>query len=138
MRHRMDYNRLGRSPSHRKAMLSAMVNSLIEKKRITTTIVKAKEARKLAEKMVTVARKGTLQARRNILSVLKNPATVRMLMDDIASQYKERAGGYTRIIKTGKCRIGDGSELALLEWIGIAAPQKKKKSKEQKEKASAK
>jgi len=129
MRHKKDYKKLGRTSSHRAAMLSALVSSLILKKRITTTIAKAKEARRLAEKLVTVARKGTLQSRRYALSVLKKPAIVKVLFNEVIPQYKERSGGYTRIIKTGKYRVGDGSELAFLEWIGIAIPQKKKKKK---------
>ncbi len=118
MRHRKHTFKIGRSGAHRKAMLANMVSSLIisEKGEIKTTITKAKEARRLAEKMVTRAKKGDLHSRRIAISKLRDKEAVSLLFDDIASRYQERNGGYTRIIKIGK-RLGDAAEMCILQWI---------------------
>ncbi len=128
MRHNIDHRKLGRTAAHRKAMLSNMVTSLFERERITTTTVKAKEARRVAEKMITFARKGDLAARRHVARTVKDPAVLRKLFDDIAPRYAERPGGYTRILKTG-IRKGDAAQTAILELVGKDdKPRGKKKS----------
>jgi len=107
-------------------MLANLVCSLIFEKRITTTLVKAKAMRQLAEKMVTLAKRGTLAARRRAVSVLHQKDVVKMLFADIAPQCQDRNGGYTRIVKLARCR-SDGATLAIVEWISIRAVDKKKK-----------
>lgn len=126
MRHRKKVIKLGRSASHRKAMLSALVCGLIKSRRIKTTLQKAKQARMLAEKMVTLGKHGTLAARRFAIQKLMKIDEVDMLFKDIAPQFSSRQGGYTRIIKIGK-RASDGAEMAFLEWTGIAIPDRTKK-----------
>jgi len=127
MRHQVRDKKLGRSSSHRKALMASLVCHLIEEKRIKTTLMKAKEARRVAEKMVTLGLKGTLAARRQAISTLRRPERVATLFDDIAPQFKERPGGYTRITKLGQ-RRSDGSEMAILEWVGVDAPDKTRKT----------
>ena len=128
MRHNIDHKKLGRTAAHRKAMLSNMVTSLFERERITTTTVKAREAKRLAEKMITFARKGDLAARRHVARTLKDPAVLKKLFDDIAPRYVDRPGGYTRVLKTG-IRKGDAAQTAILELVGKDdKPRGKKKS----------
>jgi len=110
--------------------MASLVCGLISEKRITTTLAKAKQAGSLAEKMVTLGKKATLSARRRAISRLRREAAVAILFDDVAPQFDGRAGGYTRIVKLGR-RSSDGSEMALLEWVGIAAVSKKKKKKKE-------
>jgi len=126
MRHKKNDKKLGRTTAHRRATVSALVCALIAEKRIKTTLAKAKTARSVADRMVTLGRKGTLAARRQALSVLDSRKNVSELFDTIAPGIAERRGGYTRIVKLGR-RGGDGSEMALLEWVDIAAPDKKRK-----------
>jgi len=128
MRHNIDHKKLGRTASHRKAMLSNMVTSLFERERIETTTVKAKEAKRLAEKMITFARKGDLAARRHVARTVKDPVVLRKLFDDIAPRYVDRPGGYTRVLKTG-VRKGDAAQTAILELVGKDdKPRGKKKN----------
>lgn len=101
--------------------MCAMVNGLIVRGRIKTTLPKAKQARRLAERMVTIGRKGGLASRRLAASRLKNPAAVRKLFDSVVPSLEGRQGGYTRIIKVGQ-RRGDGAEMCLLEWTGGLDP----------------
>jgi len=117
MRHRKKTVKLGRTSSHRESMLSSMVCSLIKERRIETTLAKAKAARSYAEKMVTLGKRGDLAARRRAISKLKQRDAVQILWDEIAPNFKERNGGYTRIYKLGKRR--DSTEMALLEWVGM-------------------
>jgi large subunit ribosomal protein L17 len=124
----MDHKNLSRTASHRKAMLSNMVTSLFERERIETTTVKAKEAKRLAEKIITFARKGDLSARRHVARTVKNPVVLRKLFDDIAPRYVDRPGGYTRVLKTG-VRKGDAAKTAILELVGKNdKPRGKKKT----------
>ncbi len=116
MRHRVSKIKLGRRGAHRDSMLANMVCSLIKERRIKTTLSKAKVARSLAEKMVTLGKKGTLSARRQALAKLKNPDQVKVLFEEIAPGFASRAGGYTRITKLGP-RMSDASEMAILEWV---------------------
>lgn len=108
--------------------MAALVCGLIERKRIKTTLSKAKEARRVAEKLVTTARKGTLAARRLAIAELHREAVVTELFEAIVPAFEGRQGGYTRIVKLGQ-RSSDGSEMALLEWVDIKPPEKKKRVK---------
>ena len=128
MRHRRTVTKLGRTSAHRKVLLASLVCNLIEQKRIKTTLAKAKQAKSLAEKMVTLARKGTLAARRRAIAKLSQRKHVATLFDDIVPLLNGRHGGYTRIVKLGK-RGSDGSEMVVLEWINITPVRKKKKKK---------
>lgn len=121
MRHKAKSIRLGRTSAHRKATVSALVRALITEQRIKTTLSKAKLARTDAEKMVTLARKGTLAARRRVVSALSDGRHVKALFDVIVPQCKGRSGGYTRIVKLGR-RPSDSSEMAIIEWIGAPSP----------------
>ncbi len=126
MRHKIVSSTFGRSSSHRKAMLSAVVCGLISEKRITTTLKRAKSARSLAEKMVTLGKAGTLAARRRAVSILRRKSAVDILFNDIAPKCQDRAGGYVRITRMGQ-RRGDRSDMALMEWVAVNPVDKKKK-----------
>ena len=122
MRHRKRTVKLGRTSAHRKELLANLVCALIEHKRIRTTVAKAKAARPLAEKMVTLGKKGTLAHRRRAIATLRRPEVVRELFDRIAPVFADRPGGYTRIVRLGT-RSSDGAEMAILEWVEtISAP----------------
>jgi len=122
MRHRKRTVKLGRTSAHRNELLANLVCALIDNKRIKTTLPKAKATRSLAEKMVTLGKKGTLASRRQAISTLKQVDSVKELFDSIAPTFADRAGGYTRIVKLGR-RMSDSSEMVLLEWVdSIAAP----------------
>lgn len=123
MRHLKRTAKLGRTGTHRNAMLTNMVCSLIIHKRITTTLAKARAARSVAEKMVTLGKKGTLHSRRLASSRLHQEDAVKILFTEIAPAHKDRRGGYTRIIKLGQ-RQGDASQLAILEFVegAVTAP----------------
>ena len=122
MRHRKRTVKLGRTSAHRNELLANLVCALIDNKRIKTTGPKAKAARSLAEKMVTLGKKGTLAARRQAIATLKQEKSVRELFDNVAPTFADRAGGYTRIIKLGR-RMSDSSDMVLLEWVeSVAAP----------------
>ena len=119
MRHQKKTVKLGRTAEHRKVMLANQVCSLIEHQRIKTTLAKAKAVRPLAEKMVTLGKKGSLHARRTALSVLRQADAVKKLFDDIAPRAAERNGGYTRIVKLG-ARKSDSAPVAFIEWVDAA------------------
>jgi len=116
MRHRKHTFKVGRTTSHRNAMLANAVCSLIQHNRIQTTLVKAKEIRRDADKAVSLAKIGTLHARRIAIARLHQPETVATLFNEIAPQFKNRKGGYTRIMKLGP-RRGDGAEMAIIEFV---------------------
>ena len=116
MRHHRIAKKFGRSTSHRKALMSSLVTNLILQSSIKTTLPKAKQARKDAEKIVTLARKGTLAARRLAASRLQQPVAVQKLFDSVVPSMDGRKGGYTRILKLGQ-RSSDGSEMCLLQWV---------------------
>ena len=129
MRHRKRTVKLGRTSAHRDALLASLVCNLIIFKRIHTTLPKAKAARSLAEKMVTLGKKATLAARRRAVSKLHRPELVKALFDTVAPAFKDRAGGYTRIVRLGPQR-SDNAEMAILEWVNyIPQPPKKRKKK---------
>lgn len=122
MRHRKKTVKLGRTSAHRNELLANLVCALIDNKRIKTTHPKAKAARSLAEKMVTLGKKGSLASRRQAIATLKQKDSVKELFDNVAPAFADRAGGYTRIVKLGR-RISDSSEMVLLEWVDtVAAP----------------
>ncbi|OQY07988.1 MAG: 50S ribosomal protein L17 [Planctomycetales bacterium 4572_13] len=131
MRHRVAGRHLSRTSEHRLALRRNMVASLFEHETISTTVQKAKEVRGFAEKLITLAKKGTLPARRRAIAMLNNRAiyaeedgkmvkkgtVVGKLFSEIGPRYLERSGGYTRIIKLSKCRLGDGGKLVLLQLV---------------------
>ena len=117
MRHRKAGRKLGRTTSHRKAMLRNMVTSLLEHERIVTTVPKAKETRRVVDKMITLAKRGDLHARRQAYAYIRSKDIVAKLFDEIQTQYADRQGGYTRIIRTGT-RHGDAAPMAILELVG--------------------
>ena len=123
MRHQRVMKKFGRSTEHRKMLMKSLVTNLILAESIKTTLPKAKEARKDAEKMVTIAKKGDLAARRLASSRLTEPKAVQKLFAEIAPAMKDRQGGYTRIVKLG-ARKGDAAEMCILQWVtaGKAAP----------------
>jgi large subunit ribosomal protein L17 len=126
MRHCKRTAKLGRTGEHRNAMLANMVCSLILHKRITTTLAKAKAARSVAEKMVTFGKSGTLHHRRLAVARLHQEEAVRLLFKEIAPTFKDRPGGYTRIVKLEQ-RPGDAAPKAILEWVeGVAVPAPEK------------
>src|SRR5688572_20311164 len=120
MRHRKRTAKLGRTSSHRNAMLANLVCSLIVHKRVTTTLAKAKAARSVAEKMVTLGKGGTLHDRRLAAARLHQEDAVKILFNEIAPSQKTRNGGYTRIVKLQR-RQGDAAEVAILEWVDLGA-----------------
>ena len=127
MRHRKNTVKLGRTTSQRAALFSSLVCNLILAKRIATTLAKARAARRLAEKMVTVGKQGTLAARRQALAFLRLEAAVNELFGAVAPAMKDRAGGYTRIVKLGQ-RMSDSSEMCLLEWVDFVPKAPKAKA----------
>lgn len=119
MRHLKRTAKLGRQFEHRNALLANLVCSLIKHKRITTTLAKAKAARSVAEKMVTLGKGGTIHHRRLAAARLHQEDAVRILFNEIAPTQKERHGGYTRIVRLNQ-RSGDAAQLAILEWVDMA------------------
>jgi len=117
MKHKVAGRKLGRNPSHRKAMLRNIVTSLLEHERIVTTVPKAKEVRRIADKMITLGKRGDLHARRQALSYIRTKDIVAKLFDELSEQYADRQGGYTRIIRTGT-RYGDAAPMAIVELVG--------------------
>lgn len=136
MRHAKKFNHLGRKTAHRKALLMNMANSLIEHKRIFTTVAKAKALRVYIEPLITKSKDNTTHNRRTVFSYLKNKYAVTELFDTVAVKIGDRPGGYTRVIKTG-FRQGDGAETAMIELVdfnttytqGKAAAKSKKRSR---------
>ena len=120
MRHLKRTAKLGRTGTHRNAMLANMVCSLIKHKRITTSLAKAKAARSVAEKMVTLGKSGTLHDRRLAVARLHQEDVVKILFNEIAPSQKDRRGGYTRIIRMNQ-RQGDAAQRAILEWVDLGA-----------------
>lgn len=116
MRHRMNLRRLGRFGSHRRAMLGNMAASLFVEGRIVTTVTRAKELRRVAEKLITKAKSGTLADRRMVISRMPHKAAVCELFENLAPRFGDRNGGYTRIIKLGN-RVGDASPMAVIELV---------------------
>lgn len=116
MRHKVQGRKFGREKGHRKALLRNLVKSLVLHERITTTVSKAKETRKLAERIITYGKKGTVHHRRLAFSVLQNRELVKKVFDEIAPKYQNREGGYTRVLKKGY-RRGDCAPMAIIEFV---------------------
>ncbi len=116
MRHNKKFNHLSRTSTHRKALLSNMANSLIEHKRITTTVAKAKALRMYVEPLITKAKNDTTHSRRTVFSHLQNKEAVSELFREVAEKIADRPGGYTRILKTGT-RLGDNAEMCIIELV---------------------
>ncbi|MEM9046039.1 MAG: 50S ribosomal protein L17 [Pseudomonadota bacterium] len=116
MRHGNGYRKLNRTHEHRKAMFANMACSLIEHEQIKTTLPKAKELRRIADKLITLAKRGDLHARRLAASQMKQEAAVKKLFDVLGDRYKERPGGYTRVLKAG-FRYGDMAPMAIIELV---------------------
>jgi large subunit ribosomal protein L17 len=135
MRHQKKTLKLGLTAAHRKALLANQVCSLIEHQRIKTTLAKAKAVRPLAEKMVTLGKKGSLHARRTALAVLRQKGAVKKLFEDIAPRSAGRNGGYTRIVKLG-ARKSDAAAVAFIEWVDaplvVEEPEQEEKEKKRK------
>lgn len=116
MNHRINQRRLGRYGSHRHAMLGNLAASLFVEGSIITTVTRAKEVRKVAERMITKAKSGTLHDRRLVISRMPHKMAVNRLFNDLAPKYRERHGGYTRIVKLG-ARVGDASQMAVIQLV---------------------
>ena len=133
--------KLGRTTDHRRAMLRGLVTYLFENGKVETTVTRAKEVRAMAEKMITIAKEGSLHSRRQVLAYVTNEDVVKKLFDEIAPEYQDVRGGYTRVIKTG-ARRGDAAEMAIIELVEPKAaeekPVKKTAAKAAKKTASTK
>jgi len=116
MRHGNGYRKLNRTHEHRKAMFSNMACSLIEHEQIKTTLPKAKELRRIADKLITLAKRGDLHARRLAAAQIKQEPAVKKLFDTLGERYKDRSGGYTRVLKAG-FRYGDMAPMAIIELV---------------------
>lgn len=116
MRHGKRFNHLGRTSTHRKAMLSNMASSLIMHKRISTTLAKAKELRKYVEPLITRSKEDTTHSRRTVFSYLQDKESLKVLFEEVSEKVQSRPGGYTRIIKTGN-RLGDNAEMCIIELV---------------------
>ena len=126
MRHRKDHRKLSRTAPHRKAVLRNLVTALFQFERIETTVAKAKETRRLAERLITFGKRGDLAARRHVARFVTRPAVTTQLFATIAPWYAERPGGYTRIIRLGP-RLGDAGETAYLELVKSAEQKEKER-----------
>lgn len=133
MRHRVDGRLFGRTANQRKALLRGIVSSLIEHQRIETTLAKAKEAKKIAEKIITLGIRGDLHAKRLALSYIPNRAVVSKLFNEIAQRFSGRNGGYLRMVQT-RNRVNDGAPMAVLEFVDYEEVKKPKEAKKAKPK----
>ncbi len=129
MRHGVDGRKFGRNTSHRKAMFKNLANNLIKAEQMVTTIEKAKETRRVAEKLITLAKKGTLNARRLAFDRTRDDEVVSKLFGELVPRYQERAGGYTRIVKISETRWGDAAKMAMIELVDHPKIDRKKKVK---------
>lgn len=138
MRHRKKGNHLGRTASHKKALMRNLAAEVFEHKEIRTTLAKAKELRSYVERLITYGKKGTLHHRRLAFQFLQNKQAVKTLFDEIAPLYEDRAGGYTRIIKLGN-RKGDNAAISIFQLVGFekVKPKTEKKKKKAEEKPKA-
>ena len=132
MRHGIAHRKLNRTASHRKAMFANMAASLIEHEQIVTTLPKAKEMKPFMDKLITLAKRGDLHARRQAISKVRDEAAVRKLFDVFGERYKDREGGYTRVLKAG-FRYGDNAPMAVIELVDRAEDAKGKADRERME-----
>ncbi len=128
MKHRARIRKLGRTTAHRSAMLRNMVTSLLEHERLRTTDAKAKELRRVADRMITLGKRGDLHARRRALRVIRSREVTAKVFDELAERYRNRPGGYTRVLKLGQ-RVGDAAPLSLVELVEGMEPEAPKKGK---------
>jgi len=138
MYHGAGYRKLGKKTTHRLAMFANAANSLIEHERIETTLPKAKELRRVVERLITKGKGGSLHDRRNVFSFLRSEDSVKKLFENIAPRFKDRKGGYTRVLKLPETRYGDAASMAILELVDYVLPPQKSKEDKKKEKAAAK
>ena len=124
MRHRKRGRQLGRDTDHRRALFRNLVTSLLEHERIETTVAKAKELRGIADRMISLGKRGDLHARRLAMAYIQTRSVVAKLFSDIAPRFSDRRGGYTRLIKT-RIRLGDGSRMSLVELVELKEKPKK-------------
>jgi large subunit ribosomal protein L17 len=132
MRHLKSGSKLGRNPWHRRATLRNLVTNLLEHGRITTTLTRAKATRPVAEKIITLGKRDTLQSRRQAAAYIMTAAVTQKLFSEIAPRFSDRPGGYTRIIPAG-VRVGDGAKVAILELVNYEFKPKEKKERTKKE-----
>jgi large subunit ribosomal protein L17 len=125
MRHRARSRKFGRTSAHRFAMYRNMVTSLLEHGRVETTDAKAKEVRRVAERLITLGKRGTLHARRQALAVVRSRGVASKLFGDLAERFRARNGGYTRIVKLGR-RVGDAAPMSVIQILEQPAPAKEK------------
>jgi large subunit ribosomal protein L17 len=137
MRHQVKKGMLGRNTAHRRALLRNLVTSFLERERVRTTLAKARETRPIAEKMITLGKRGTLHARRQALAYMTKESAVKKLFDELGPRFKERPGGYTRIVKLDR-RAGDGASMAMIELVDAEFKAKTKKKKKEAKKPAAK
>lgn len=138
MYHGAGYRKLGKKTNHRLAMFANATNSLIEHGRIETTLPKAKELRRVVERLITKGKKGSLHDRRNAFSFLRSEEAVSKLFGDIATRFKDRKGGYTRVLKLPETRLGDAASMAVLEFVDYVLPAQKSKEDAKKDRAADK
>jgi len=138
MYHGVGYRKLGKKTPHRLSMFANAASSLIQHERIETTLPKAKELRRVVERLVTKGKSGTPHDRRNVFSVLRNNEAVAKLFADIAPRFKDRQGGYTRVLKLAETRLGDAASMAVIEFVDYVLPSSKSKDELKKERAEQK
>lgn len=137
MRHQKSGRKLNRSSSHRWALMRNLITSLLRDEKIKTTDAKAKELRRWADRVITLGKQGSLHARRQVLGIVQDKAVVRKLFDTIAPRFKDRPGGYTRIVKIG-IRRGDAAPVSIIELVGgEAAPAEQKPRRRRRRQAAA-
>lgn len=138
MYHGAGYRKLGKKSAHRLAMFANAANSLIDHGRIQTTLPKAKELRRIVDRLITKGKQGSLHDRRNVFSTLRSESHVSKLFNEIAPRFKDRQGGYTRVLKLAETRYGDAAPMALLEFVDYVLPAEKSKEEMKKDRAAAK
>ena len=138
MYHGAGYRKLGKKTNHRLAMFSNMANSLIEHGRIQTTLPKAKDLKRVVERLVTKGKQGGLHKRRQVASFLRNDIRVKQLFDEVAPRFQDRKGGYLRVLKLAETRHGDAATQAIIEFVDYTLSPEKTKEDRKKEKIDAK
>ncbi|HVB98221.1 MAG TPA: 50S ribosomal protein L17 [Candidatus Dormibacteraeota bacterium] len=136
MRHRKGGSKLGRNPAHRRATLRNLVTNVIERERVQTTLARARAARPLVERMITLGKRDSLHTRRQAAAFLETPRALKKLFDELAPRFAERPGGYTRILRAG-FRHGDDAAVAVLELVGSEMKVKEKPKKGKKAEEAA-
>jgi large subunit ribosomal protein L17 len=138
MYHGVGYRKLGKKTPHRMAMFANAATSLIEHERIETTLPKAKDLRRIVDRLVTKGKSGSEHDRRNVFSFLRSNEAVNKLFTVLAPRFKDRQGGYTRVLKLAETRRGDAADMAVLEFVDYVLPAEKSKDEVKKDKAAAK